>query len=50
MKIRQILIHQIAVLPKICSFESPFLPNIHSVKSPFLPKTRSVELTIHQST
>jgi len=36
MKICQIMIRRIAVLPKICSVESPLLP-----------KTHSVELTIH---
>jgi len=39
MKIRQITIRQIAVLPKIHSVKSP----IHSVKCPFLPNFRFVE-------
>jgi len=43
MKICRITIHRIAVLPKICSVESPFLPKIHSVESLFLPKICSVE-------
>jgi len=50
MKICQITIHQIAVLPKIHSIESPFLPKIHSVESPFLPKNGSIELMICQIT
>jgi len=46
MKIHQIMMHGIAILPKIHSVKSLFLPKSLSAESPFILKIHSVELMI----
>jgi len=48
MKIRQITIRRIAVLPKICSVKSPFLPKIRFTENSFHQMTFYIEFTIRR--